>query len=124
MCGRIIVDEGQDLPGCLGNCSISSSCGITIDFDNVFDSVLCCARKRCGGHHDQFEWKRRHLHQHRGNRPLGIAAQTLDGHNHRDFHDMKLIVQIPAYNEETTIAQTLRDIPKKIEGISQIETLV
>src|SRR5438445_5547734 len=37
---------------------------------------------------------------------------------------MKLIVQIPAYNEETTIAQTLRDIPKKIEGISSIETLV
>ncbi len=37
---------------------------------------------------------------------------------------MKLIVQIPAYNEETTIAQTLRDIPKKIDGISSIETLV
>jgi glycosyltransferase involved in cell wall biosynthesis len=37
---------------------------------------------------------------------------------------MKLIVQIPAYNEELTIAQTLRDIPKKIDGISQIETLV
>ena len=37
---------------------------------------------------------------------------------------MKLIVQIPAYNEESTIAQTLRDIPKKIEGISSIETLV
>src|SRR5438046_9574842 len=37
---------------------------------------------------------------------------------------MKLIVQIPAYNEEATIAQTLRDIPKKIEGISSIETLV
>lgn len=37
---------------------------------------------------------------------------------------MKLIVQIPAYNEETTIAQTLRDIPKKIDGISQIDTMV
>ncbi|HEU4520890.1 MAG TPA: glycosyltransferase family 2 protein [Thermoanaerobaculia bacterium] len=37
---------------------------------------------------------------------------------------MKLIVQIPAYNEEATIAQTLRDIPKKIDGIHQIETLV
>jgi len=37
---------------------------------------------------------------------------------------MKLIVQIPAYNEEQTIAQTLRDIPKKIEGITSIETLV
>jgi glycosyltransferase involved in cell wall biosynthesis len=37
---------------------------------------------------------------------------------------MKLIVQIPAYNEEATIAQALRDVPKKIEGITSIETLV
>src|SRR5438309_9744280 len=37
---------------------------------------------------------------------------------------MKLIVQIPAYNDEKTIAQTLRDIPKKIDGIASIETLV
>jgi glycosyltransferase involved in cell wall biosynthesis len=37
---------------------------------------------------------------------------------------MKLIVQIPAFNEEGTIAQTLRDIPKKIDGIDTIETLV
>ena len=37
---------------------------------------------------------------------------------------MKLIVQIPAYNEEATIALTLRDIPKKIDGITSIETLV
>ena len=37
---------------------------------------------------------------------------------------MKLIVQIPAYNEETTIAQTLRDIPKKLDGVTSIETLV
>jgi len=37
---------------------------------------------------------------------------------------MKLIVQIPAYDEETTIAQTLRDVPKKIDGIASIETLV
>jgi glycosyltransferase involved in cell wall biosynthesis len=37
---------------------------------------------------------------------------------------MKLIVQIPAFNEEATIAQTLRDIPKKIDGITTIESLV
>lgn len=37
---------------------------------------------------------------------------------------MKLIVQIPAYNEEATIAASLRDIPKKIEGVTSIETLV
>src|SRR3954470_17125177 len=37
---------------------------------------------------------------------------------------MKLIVQIPAFNEEGTIAQTLRDIPKRIDGITSVETLV
>ena len=37
---------------------------------------------------------------------------------------MKLIVQIPAYNEEATIASALKDIPKKIDGITSIETLV
>lgn len=37
---------------------------------------------------------------------------------------MKLIVQIPAFNEENMIAQTLRDIPKKIDGFTEVETLV
>ncbi|HUP62065.1 MAG TPA: glycosyltransferase family 2 protein [Thermoanaerobaculia bacterium] len=37
---------------------------------------------------------------------------------------MKLIVQIPAFNEEATIAQALRDVPKKLDGITAIETLV
>lgn len=37
---------------------------------------------------------------------------------------MRLIVQIPAFNEEATLAQTLRDIPRKIDGISSIETIV
>src|SRR5437764_5591733 len=37
---------------------------------------------------------------------------------------MKLIVQIPAFNKESTIAQTLRDVPKKIDGIIAIETIV
>jgi glycosyltransferase involved in cell wall biosynthesis len=37
---------------------------------------------------------------------------------------MKLIIQIPAFNEEATIAQTLRDIPKTIDGATSVETLV
>jgi glycosyltransferase involved in cell wall biosynthesis len=37
---------------------------------------------------------------------------------------MKLIIQIPAFNEEATIAQALRELPKKIEGFTSIETLV
>ncbi len=36
----------------------------------------------------------------------------------------KLIIQIPAYNEENTLALTLNDLPKQIEGIDEVETLV
>lgn len=37
---------------------------------------------------------------------------------------MKLIIQIPCLNEEKTLPQTLRDLPKNIPGIDKIETLV
>lgn len=37
---------------------------------------------------------------------------------------MKLIVQIPCLNEEKTLSDVIRSIPKKIKGISKIETLV
>lgn len=37
---------------------------------------------------------------------------------------MKLIIQIPCYNEENTIAQTVSELPKEISGISSIEYLV
>lgn len=37
---------------------------------------------------------------------------------------MKLIVQIPCFNEEATLPETLRDIPRHISGIDSIEILV
>ena len=37
---------------------------------------------------------------------------------------MKLIIQIPCYNEEQTLARTYIDLPKNIEGIDIIETLI
>lgn len=37
---------------------------------------------------------------------------------------MKLIIQIPCYNEETTLAVTYADLPKQIEGIDEIEYLI
>ena len=37
---------------------------------------------------------------------------------------MKLIVQIPCLNEESTLPVTIRDIPRQIEGIDQVEILV
>lgn len=37
---------------------------------------------------------------------------------------MKLIVQIPAYNEQLTIAQVVSSIPREISGISLVEVVV
>jgi len=37
---------------------------------------------------------------------------------------LKLIIQIPCFNEETTLPATLRDIPRNIPGVDQVEILV
>lgn len=37
---------------------------------------------------------------------------------------MKLFIQIPCYNEEETLPETLADLPNTIEGISTIEVVV
>ena len=37
---------------------------------------------------------------------------------------MKLIVQIPCYNEEQTLPQTVADIPRRIEGVDEVEILI
>ncbi len=37
---------------------------------------------------------------------------------------MKLVVTIPAYNEEKTIADVIKSIPRVIEGIDQVEVIV
>jgi glycosyltransferase involved in cell wall biosynthesis len=37
---------------------------------------------------------------------------------------LKLIVQIPAYNEEASIAQVIRDVPRTLPGFDVIEVLV
>jgi glycosyltransferase involved in cell wall biosynthesis len=37
---------------------------------------------------------------------------------------MKLIVQIPCYNEEQTLQQTVGDIPREIPGVDAVEILV
>lgn len=37
---------------------------------------------------------------------------------------MKLIVQIPCYNEEKTLPITLREIPRKFRGVDEVEILV
>lgn len=37
---------------------------------------------------------------------------------------MKVIIQIPCLNEEETLPATLADLPREIEGVDEIETLV
>ena len=36
----------------------------------------------------------------------------------------KLIVQIPCYNEEKTLPQTINDIPRRIDGVDEVKILV
>ena len=36
----------------------------------------------------------------------------------------KLIIQIPCFNEEQTLATTIKDLPNSIEGVDEIEVLV
>lgn len=37
---------------------------------------------------------------------------------------MKLIIQIPCYNEALTLPETLKSLPRQIDGVDQIETLI
>ncbi len=37
---------------------------------------------------------------------------------------MKLIIQIPCYNEEKSLPVTLKDLPKKVEGFDKVEWLI
>jgi len=37
---------------------------------------------------------------------------------------VKLVVQIPCFNEERTLAQTIADIPRRIDGVDEVEILV
>jgi glycosyltransferase involved in cell wall biosynthesis len=37
---------------------------------------------------------------------------------------MKLIIQIPCYNEEATLPQTVRDLPRALPGVNEIKYLV
>ena len=37
---------------------------------------------------------------------------------------MKLIIQIPCYNEEKTLPQTLQDLPRTLPGVDELEWLV
>ena len=37
---------------------------------------------------------------------------------------MKLIIQIPCFNEETTLPETLADLPREVEGFDSVEWLI
>ena len=37
---------------------------------------------------------------------------------------MKVIIQIPCYNEETTLPETVQDLPRELAGVDEVEILV
>jgi len=48
----------------------------------------------------------------------------LEVKKHTDQPSLKLVIQIPCYNEEDTLKETLADLPGKIAGISEIKILI
>jgi glycosyltransferase involved in cell wall biosynthesis len=44
--------------------------------------------------------------------------------SHAEGRRVKLIIQIPCYNEEATLPQTIHDLPTTLPGIDEIEVLV
>jgi len=58
-----------------------------------------------------------------------VSAWAAFGCAHSDDHwikrpDVKLIVQIPCLNEAETLPQTVRDIPRAIDGIDTVEIMI
>ena len=67
--------------------------------------------------------------RHRASWPIFLSCLRHDsGPGGREVQSaecpLKLIVQIPCYNEEHTLPQTVSEIPRAIEGIDRIEILV
>jgi len=56
----------------------------------------------------------------------GASTQPASIAPHRSKHPVpvKLIVQIPCYNEEQTLPETVADIPRQIDGIDEVEILI
>src|SRR5204863_5609221 len=57
-----------------------------------------------------------------------LDLQRVTGYNAcddgRKTGPMKVIVQIPCFNEEATLPLVMRDMPRSIPGVDAIETLV
>jgi glycosyltransferase involved in cell wall biosynthesis len=56
--------------------------------------------------------------------PERIPNECTDGRPRAEETAMKLIIQIPCFNEEKTLPATLRNLPKNIPGIDRVEILV
>lgn len=50
--------------------------------------------------------------------------RTVDGLQHERESLVKLIIQIPCYNEEATLPLALADLPRVLPGVDVIETLI
>lgn len=79
----VVVDEGEHIPLCSLSRSISSPSGITIGLDNVAQTVVRREVQPLRRYDNQLEIERRLLIENRSDGPLGIAADSFHGHDHR-----------------------------------------
>lgn len=59
-----------------------------------------------------------------GDRHIEAGIRYANGRTEDSSTLLKLIIQIPCFNEEHTLPATLADLPARIEGIDSIETLI
>ncbi len=55
---------------------------------------------------------------------MPITSQRGDEHQEPQVTQTKLIIQIPCFNEELTLPQTLAALPTSIDGVDVIEYLI
>jgi glycosyltransferase involved in cell wall biosynthesis len=54
----------------------------------------------------------------------GLCCRPARERSPRPEASLKLIVQIPCFNEEATLAETVRSIPRRVPGFDRVEVLV
>ncbi len=55
---------------------------------------------------------------------MPITSQSGDEHQEPQVTQTKLIIQIPCFNEEVTLPQTLAALPTSIDSVDVIEYLI
>jgi glycosyltransferase involved in cell wall biosynthesis len=91
--------------------------------DLVRDEVGCWSWRKAASENLQ-EKVRVYFFLRQDDEPLRFIRAEKTSELPDDFRPIKLCIQIPCYNEEQTLLQTLHSLPTQIEGVREIEIVV